>query len=106
MIPATTPTFNLTIKGEVDLHLADHIYITIRQGPTVITIDSDHFRIAADNKLSCYLTQAQSLQLVEGSPAKIQVNWTYTTIQDEIRRAATKTATICVTEQLLRRVVE
>ena len=104
MIRGTTPTFRLTITGGVDLHAADHIYITIKQGP--VTLELTDYDLTADNVLECYLTQEQSLQLNEGMKSKIQVNWTYPEDNDGIvKRAATVVKEITIGEQLLRKVL-
>lgn len=105
MIRGTTPTFRLTVKGVDDLTLADHVFVTIQQGPTELTLTGDELEID-ENVISCYLTQEKSLQLVEQQKAKIQVNWTYAPDGDGIvKRAATVVKVIVIGEQLLRRVL-
>lgn len=103
MIRGTTPTFRLTVKGIEDLTLADHVYVTIQQGPTTLTLTGDELEID-ENVICCYLTQEKSLQLVERQKAKIQVNWTYEEGAD-VRRAATVVREITIGEQLVREVL-
>ena len=105
MIRGTTPTFRLTISGGVDLSLAEHVYVAIRQGPILIELTGDELEIDA-NVVSCYLTQEKSLLLTEGAKAKIQVNWTYPPEQSGVvKRAATVVKDILIGEQLIRRVL-
>lgn len=105
MIRGTTPTFTLTIgtPEQVDLSLAMNIYVTIKQGTTEIELSGDALDVQ-DNVISCYLTQEQSLELVENNSAKIQVNWTYDSA-GTVKRAATIVKGIQIHEQLLRRVI-
>lgn len=105
MIRGTTPTLTLTIRNEtVDLSEAANIYVTLRQGVKEITV-SDGLEIGTPRTVQVFLTQEQSLGLVEGK-AEIQVNWTYPDpISGAPRRAATKVKTIPIDKQLLRRVI-
>lgn len=106
MIRATTPTFTLTISGDtVDLTLAQNIYVTIKQGTTEIEMTGDELMVVG-NVVQCFLSQEESLKLIENTPAKIQANWTYIDADGvTIRRAATKVKEIHVGEQLLKRVI-
>ena len=105
MIRGTTPTFRLTVNGIADLSEADHVYVTIQQGPATLTLTGDELEIE-NNVIFCYLTQEKSLQLVERQKAKIQVNWTYNdAVGTQARRAATVVKEINIGEQLLRRVL-
>ena len=105
MIRGTTPTFRLTVKGIEDLTLADHVYVTIQQGPTTLTLTGDELEID-ENVICCYLTQEKSLQLIERQKAKIQVNWTYAPDGDGIvKRAATVVKEITIGEQLVKKVL-
>ena len=105
MIRGTTPTFRLTVKGIEDLTLADHVYVTIQQGPVTLTLTGDELEIN-ENVISCYLTQDKSMQLIEQQKAKLQVNWTYAPDSSGIvKRAATRVKEIVIGEQLLRRVL-
>ena len=106
MIRATTPTLTLTISGDsVDLTAATNVYVTIAQGINEITLTDDALTLT-ENTVSCFLTQEQALTLAGNSPAKIQVNWTYTDSDEDVKRAATKVVTIQIGEQLLKRVIE
>ena len=103
MIRGTTPTFQLTVNGVEDLTLADHVYVTIQQGPVALTLTGDELEIHA-NVISCYLSQVNSLKLIEMQKAKLQVNWTYPPEETgAVKRAATRVKEIVVGEQLLRK---
>lgn len=105
MIRGTTPTFRLTVKDIEDFTGADHIYVTIEQGPTSITLTGDAVSVE-DNVVTCRLSQEQSFKLIERQKAKIQVNWTYP--PDEtgfVARPATVSKEITIGEQLLKKVL-
>ncbi len=104
MIRATTPTITITINGDVDLTLADEVYVCIAQATTRIELTGDALEIGAKT-VSCWLSQAQSLQLVSGPPAKVQVNWLYTDSDGVVQRRATEIGSIEIAEQLIRRVL-
>lgn len=105
MIRGTTPTFRLTVNGVEDLSPAEHVYVTIEQGPVRLTLTGDELEVE-ENVISCYLTQEKSLQLVERAKAKIQVNWTYAPDSSGIvKRAATVVKEINIGEQLLKKVL-
>lgn len=107
MVRATTPTFELTVTGEaVDLSQAENVYVAIKQRNLTIEMTGDELSIVG-NKVSCYLSQEKSLQLIEGANAKIQVNWTYLAQDGQtVLRAATCVGSIPITEQLIQRVIE
>ena len=99
MIRATTPTFTLTVKDDnLNLGLANHVYVTISQGHTEITKSGEYLSIE-NNVVEVWLAQQESLRLSPGD-AKIQINWTCTE-----RRAATRKKTFPIEEQLLQRVI-
>lgn len=105
MIRGTTPTFRLTVKGIENFSGADHIYVTIEQGPVSIDLADGDVSVE-DNVVICRLTQEQSFKLVERQKAKIQVNWTYP--PDEtgfVARPATVSKEITIGEQLLKKVL-
>lgn len=106
MIRGTTPTFRLTIAGKsVDLTKAEHIYVTLTQKGTEITLTGDDLSVT-QKTVACFLPQKQSLLLKEGESAEIQVNWTYEDDLGNTRRGATKTKEIPIEKQLLKRVIE
>ena len=106
MIRATTPTFKFTIKSEtLDLNQADSIYVTFAQGSRKITKDGDDVKLEGERVVSVWLTQEESLALSEG-PLECQINWIYHDAYGNYRRAATIIKQICVTKQLLRRIIE
>ncbi len=105
MIRATTPNITLIVgKSDLNLEQANNVYVAFRQGDTIIELTGNELEISG-NQVSCYLTQQKSLQLQEGMPAKLQVNWTYEDDSGQIKRAATTVKMINVGEQLLTRVL-
>ena len=100
MVQATTPTFILTLPDTVDLSLAANIYFSLKQGKVEIQKENDSL-VVDGQTVSVYLTQAETLQLSAGS-AQLQLNWTYT----DGSRACTNVATVQVTSNLLKKVVE
>ena len=106
MIRATTPTFTFTIRSEtLDLSEANNIYFTLTQGGRTITKTGEDLEVTGQRTVSVWLTQEESLSLVEGS-MKVQFNWTYSDINGNVRRAATQRITIQIDEQLLKEVIE
>lgn len=106
MIRATTPTFTFTIKSEtLDLSEANNIYVTLAQGGRTITKTGEDIELTVPRTVAVFLSQEESLGLAEGG-MDLQVNWTYTDVGGNTRRAATKPKTIPVTKQLLKEVIE
>lgn len=105
MIRGTTPTIcmNIVNGGELDLTRASDLYVTLRQGQTVITKKEG---VKADaQSVSFSFTQREALKLHEGS-AEVQINWTYRDAVDRSkRRAATRVAEIQISRQLLDEVI-
>lgn len=105
MIRGTTPLIHMNIinGGELDLTEAEDLYITLRQGNTVIT-KRDELVIDAQS-VGFSFTQRESLRLKEG-PAEVQVNWIYVDPEDNVkRRAATRIQRIEIGGQLLDEVI-
>lgn len=107
MIRGTTPTFTLTVgtqEDHINLAEAQSVYVTITQGMEEIEISGENLSIDG-NVVSCWLTQEDSMKLSGNNEAKIQVNWTYLSLDDTVRRAATIVQKITIQEQLLKRVI-
>lgn len=100
MVQATTPTFILTLPDTVDLSQAANIYFSLRQKNVIIEKSNDDLTVDGQT-VSVYLSQAETLQLVSGA-AQIQLNWTYANGS----RACSNIASVQVTENLLKEVVE
>jgi len=100
MIRATTPTFILTLEegSGVNLLEARKVFFTISQRSVAITKEVTP---TSASTVEATLTQEEALQLVEGAPTKVQLNWTYASGS----RAATLAESITVDEQLLKAVV-
>lgn len=107
MIRGTTPTFTFTIRNEdIDLGAAENVYVTLAQGSKLIEKTGADLEIET-RTVSVFLTQKESLQLLEGSNCEVQINWTYLDLDGEtIRRAATKVKSIPISKQLLRREIQ
>ena len=110
MIRGTTPPIVARIKN-VDLTLADSVYVTIKQFGNEIELTGNDLAISAATvetevvtTISFYLPQETSLALNVGRAA-IQANWLYTE-NGETLRGATKVACMEIDEQLLGRVIE
>lgn len=106
MIPGCTHAVDLALDDRtIDLNQASDVYVTLKQGGTVITItgaalDIDGYRVTA------YMTQENSLKLKDKAAVQVQINWLYTDQESQtISRCASDLATIPVGEQLLRRVL-
>lgn len=104
MIRGTTPTFTFTLKNQdVDLSAAQNVFVALAQGSTLIEKTGTDLEIDT-RTVSVFLTQKESLQLLECSNCEVQINWTYLDLDGEtVRRAATKVKSIPISKQLLRR---
>ena len=70
----TTPTFALTLTGDVDLTQAAHVYVDISGATHIKKQDID--LVIEQKKVSVFLSQEETLALHAGV-IKLQVNWTY-----------------------------
>jgi len=106
MIRWTTPTFTLTIKGEVDLTQADKVVVSIRQETGAgFDFSEDSLEITEPNVVQLFLTQEQSASLA-GKKAEVQINWTYHDPDGQtVRRAATYITEFRVSKNLLNEVI-
>ena len=100
MVQATTPTFVLNLPDTVDLTQAANVYFALKQGCVLIEKETDELTIEP-HTVYVALSQAETLQLSAGS-AHLQLNWTYA----DGSRACTNVATVQVTSNLLKVVVE
>lgn len=81
------------------------MYVSLVQGTTAIEKTGEDLDVAA-RTVGVWLTQEESLGLKEGT-LDVQINWTYLDSDNvTVRRAATKTKSITITRQLLKRVIE
>lgn len=101
MIRGTTPTFILTLNDEnVDLTLAENVYVTFSQAWTILTKTGDDLDISK-KQISVYLTQEETLSFVF-STLEIQVNWTYSDGQ----RASSEIKRVSLNRNLINEVLE
>lgn len=107
MIPGTTPTLTLTIKDpNLDLRLADNVYVTIKQTGYKLTLTGNNVSVPSATVVKCFLSQEESLKLSSNVTAQIQINWIYTDdLSGKRLRGATKPKTINIEEQLLKQVI-
>lgn len=99
MVQATTPTFILSLPETVDLSEAANVYFSLKQNGYTIEKSSSSLTVSA-HSVSVYLTQADTIQLAEGT-AQVQLNWTYSGGS----RACSEIVEIPVSNNLLKRVV-
>lgn len=72
----TTPTLEIKLEG-VDIDMLDDIYITIKQGETVIEKTNDDIIPNVDtNTLNILLTQEETLSFVDSGTATVQMRAT------------------------------
>lgn len=105
MVRATNPIITLTIKNSsIDLSQASKVVVSIKQGAKSFHIYKENLDIEK-NIIKCYLSQEDSLKLVENQIAKIQVNWIYEDEKGINHRGATKTREVNIEEQLLKEII-
>ena len=100
MVQATTPTFVCTVSNDADLSEISHIYFSLKQDLKEVQ-KSDSDLTIDGQKVSVYLTQAETLQFHKGE-AQVMLNWTYS----NGARGCTYEKTIQVEDNLLQKVVD
>lgn len=100
MIRATTPTYTLSLPddSEVDLTDASKVFFAMSQGSYTI---KKQVTPTDAHTVEVYLTQDETLELKDGKPADIQLNWIYS----GGARMATKVKSVQVDKQLLKEVL-
>lgn len=98
MIQATTPTLTLTLPETIDLSTAKTVLVTFSQYNTTLTksLGSDVW-LSANNVISVYLSQEETLKFIPNKSASVQVNW----ITENDVRVATSIGTINITSNLI-----
>ena len=77
MTRGCTPTIICRLPEEVDLSLADNVYVTLGQGARKVTKSGSDIEVSGSN-VSIWLSQKDSLHFNNiNNTVKIQVNWTY-----------------------------
>lgn len=107
MYRGTTPTFTFTLPDEVDLTLAENVYVTFaKMNETIIFTkdkDDEDIEIIA-HSVEVYLTQEETLALPIGQ-VKVQLNWLYD--DDGVtKRACSNKAVIQTSRNLIDEVLE
>lgn len=96
----TTPTFTLTFENlPIDLTQMHGVFVTFRAPGGLITKTGDDLTVT-ENTITVSLNQAETATLRVGA-VEIQANWT-----DGTNRVASEIATVEMSEQLLKRVIE
>ena len=100
MIRATTPTYILSLpeSSEVDLTGASKVFFALSQGSYTI---KKQVTPTDAHTVEVYLNQTETLELKDGKPADLQLNWIYS----GGRRMATKVKAVPVDKQLLKEVL-
>ena len=103
MIIGTTPTLTLKLKRSysIDLNQATQVYVTLKQGSTVLTKSVPDIVLVDGKTVQFTLTQAESLNLVLDKNVEVQLNWTYS-VGGVVKRAATKVIELNLEKQLLK----
>lgn len=106
MIIGTTPTLTLKLKRSynIDLNQATQVYVTLKQGSTILTKSVPDIVLVDGKTVQFTLTQAESLNLVLDKNVEVQLNWTYN-IGGVLKRAATKVIELNLEKQLLKQVL-
>ena len=106
MIIGTTPTLTLKLKRSysIDLNQATQVYVTLKQGSTVLTKSVPDIVLVDGKTVQFTLTQAESLNLVLDKNVEVQLNWTYN-VGGVLKRAATKVIELNLEKQLLKQVL-
>lgn len=99
MVRGTTPTFELTVEGDIDLTQMDNVYATFTQDCYKVTKTGDDLVISA-KEVDVYMTQEETLKFKKGT-LLIQLNWTF----QNGRRACTNILKVNVSENLEEKVL-
>lgn len=104
MIIGTTPIFTLKLKNncDVDLTSVSKVYVTLKQGNTLLTKSGNQITIVDDKTIKFGITQAESLSFGIDKSVELQLNWVFTDSNNTLQRAATKVTTFNLEKQLLR----
>lgn len=75
MYKGTTPTFTLTLPDEVDLTIAQNVYVTFEKGDRELRKTGTDL-VVTEHQIDVFLSQEETLSFPSGDVA-LQVNWTY-----------------------------
>lgn len=77
MVRGTTPTYIFTFPEDIDLSVAEAVYVTFanKQYQTLLEKTGDELEISG-NTVSVFLDQEETLRL-QRNEVYIQINWTY-----------------------------
>lgn len=75
MYKGTTPTFTLTFPDDVDLTLANHVYVTFEKGNKELRKTGTDL-VVTEHQIDVFLSQEETLSFPSGD-VSLQVNWTY-----------------------------
>lgn len=104
MVRGTTPTYIFKLPKDIDLGLAETVYVTFsnKQYQTLLTKRDDDLDIS-ENLVSVFLTQEETLSIPKGE-AYVQINWIYNDGQTR-KRACSKIIPVPVDRNLINEVI-
>ena len=95
----TTPTVTFTFPQDVDMTLADDVYVTFTDTKNVILLNKTGNDLTVEaHSVSLFLSQEDTKDLPKKG-MKAQINWTYTD-EGVLKRACTDILSIAVSENL------
>lgn len=102
MFRGTTPTYIFKTNDDIDLTLADKVYVTFSgmDESEIMTKTDDDLEVAT-NTIEVYLTQQETLSFPNGK-IKVQINWLYGE-GGKAKRACSQKMTIDAQKNLLDR---
>lgn len=100
MLPFTTPTIQLEVEGisGLDLRNAIEIVVTLTQGALKMVKTKEDMTVE-ERSVGIFLSEAESSQLSDNVPIKAQMNYTFLSADQTVRRGGTDPALIPVGEQ-------
>lgn len=102
MFRGTTPTYIFKTNDDIDLTIADKVYVTFSgmDEGEIMTKTDDALVVSADT-IEVYLTQQETLSFPNGK-IKVQINWLYGE-EGRTKRACSQKMTIDAQKNLLDR---
>lgn len=99
MYRLTTPTVSFTFPEDVDMTLADEVYVTFTDTKNNILLEKKGSDLdVAATSVSLFLSQEDTIDFPTKG-IRVQINWTYTD-EGVLKRACTDILSIAVSENL------
>lgn len=104
MVRGTTPTYTFKLPQDIDLGIAETVYVTFsnKQYQTLLTKRDDDLDIN-NNTVSVFLSQEETLSIPKGE-ALVQINWIYDD-GGKRKRACSKIIPVPVDRNLINEVI-